>query len=203
MSTESYTTDEGLQLCMKRSALDSMLTLPCILVKNRIQSGHPLVKHHVVTYSASYALATFSGYWFSRTTDTYATIAAGMSSCISEMVTRPLLSGHSMIPSRMTLVFLMSRECCYWKGIASSNKYIQEREPIKALLTQTFHAGVLASISDVCMAKSIVYNWQTFREAKRWMVTNIANFTNLMFFSCIMRSVSTVAIPLFVMQSIQ
>ena len=203
MPTGSDTNAEGLQLYIKRAALDSTLTLPFILVKNRIQFGHPLVKHHVITYSASYALATFSGYWFSRTTDVSATIAAGMSSCVSELVTRPLLSGHSMIPSRMTLLFLMSRECCYWKGVASSNKYIQERESTKAILTQTFYAGVVASISDVYMAKSIVYNWQTIGEVKRWMCRNTVDFAKLMVLSCIMRSASTVAIPLFVMKSIQ
>ena len=190
---------DSTDLALRRSFYDCLTTLPIVLYKNRKQAGCAMNPVGVITFSGTYALSTLSGYAL-MSYPVWGGVAAGVVSAGFELMSRPMLTSHR--PNLMATSFLSLREVGYWSGLSVSNSLLDRETKLPALAVQTVSCCVVCNTFDVLLAKSIVHNWKSFKDAKTWTMRRRVDFGHLIRVSAMPRLLSGVVIPILILSNV-
>ena len=146
--TELTPTHQGLL----SGGLDSALSLPALLDKNKKQAGRRPTPRGKITYASGAIMSNVVGHVLSNQNRWDTTLIASSISLTSEVITRPLFTGAALSVS--AIPFIAARECSYWLGITTSNYLTkQNTHPSISLVTQFTICCALANIPDTIIGQ--------------------------------------------------
>lgn len=148
-------------LSSRRALIDTTLSLPLILWKNRIQAGRSFQTTGVLQYSIIFGITNYAGYQTTSIKDTPPVVCgalAGLISVCGGLIARPRLT-RSGRPSKTAMVLMASKEVTFWTGMNISNSASERRLYVKSAASQLLLGGVLANVLDVCLGRCISLGW--------------------------------------------
>lgn len=210
----------------ERALVDCGLSLPIILMKNRLQAGVPFTTQGTLAYTWNYTISTIVGYkcmeWRSASDlnlskapnalwrDVWLALIPGATSAGCELLARPYLTNHRA--TKFVAGCILLKECCYWIGMYTTNILMHRHSDavcpsfphqyLWAAANQFAFVCGLGGVLDVCLGKGIVLGWKTGGDATRWLYQHphhALEFRRLLILSVLPRCVSGIAIPMFAM----
>lgn len=194
------TSQNTYDVVLLRTAFDTALSLPIVLMKNRIQAGQTLSPRGCLVFSSTYTLSTLVGYgclqWESAVAGM---LFSGAASTTMELWSRPLLTMNS--PTVMTCKLMLARELFFYGGLRLTDSLVSSNNFMQAMATQCVFICGFCNVLDVYLAKSITLQWKKNTDVVEWTSTNKRNLGVLMTKSTVPRLLSGILIPVFVMST--
>ena len=177
---------------------DVAVSLPLVLLKNRLQAGAPRLTH-VRGFGGVYAATTFVGYQLSFRLPERPMVAATLSAalCIAgEALTRPWLTGRAACDLRPLAPWLAAREVVFFYGLNRSIALVRAGRPSEALATQLCYGGVMAGLPDLAAGRIAARPGWRAVDVLRWAMRAPGEACRAYVQGAALRCVSAVAIPI-------